>query len=121
LEANYSCPLQYTSTKGFCDDLREGKFSLPLIHFFQYSNASSTNLVWDFLRNRSGSASGRSAEELPDQMKSWILSQLRDAGSLKYVSDILDRLFQGILDMLDRLEEKRGRNRKLMILVLGMK
>jgi hypothetical protein len=54
-------------------------------------------------------------------MKSWILGQLRDAGSLKYVSDILDRLFQGILGKLDRLEEKRGKNRKLRILVLGMK
>lgn len=54
-------------------------------------------------------------------MKNWVLTQLKDAGSLSYVSDVLERLFQGILDSLDRLEEKRGRNRKLRILMLGLK
>ena len=38
-------PIQMTATKGFCEDLTEGKFSLPVIHSIRSSSTYNNELL----------------------------------------------------------------------------
>jgi geranylgeranyl diphosphate synthase type 3 len=112
--ADHVSSRKYTLTKGFCDDLNEGKYSLPLIHFLQ--NAQSPELVSGLLRNRA-----TSNEEMSDSVKAWILAQMKAAGSLDYTRKVVDELFSTMWEMLDELEAKLGKNSKLRVLLLELK
>jgi geranylgeranyl pyrophosphate synthase len=105
---------QYTATKGYCDDLNEGKYSLPLIHFLK--NSSSPERVSGLLRNRA-----TSSEEMSDTVKAWILSQMKASGSLEYAEKIVSELFDRIWEILGEVEEKLGKNSKLRLLILELK
>lgn len=92
---------QYIAKKGFCDDLSEGKFSLPLIHLLQHSAASDR--VRGLLFRRKG--------ELSPEMKSWVLSQMKAAGSLDYVSGILEYLHENTTRALGDVMTELGPNK----------
>ncbi|OXV08239.1 hypothetical protein Egran_03997 [Elaphomyces granulatus] len=94
---------EYTAKKGFCDDLSEGKFSLPLIHLLQHS--ASSGRVRGLLFRHKG--------ELSPEMKSWVLSQMKAAGSLDYVSDVLEHLHENITRALEDVVTELGRNEQL--------
>ncbi|PGH12319.1 hypothetical protein AJ79_04385 [Helicocarpus griseus UAMH5409] len=102
---------KYASAKGFCDDLSEGKFSLPLIHFLNHSPAADR--VRTLIFNRQA-GSGLSFE-----LKKWILSEMESAGSIEYVADILKSLHAEALRLFEGVEAKLGRNSRLKMMVIA--
>ncbi|KAL4946425.1 hypothetical protein BDV06DRAFT_218353 [Aspergillus oleicola] len=104
---------EYTAKKGFCEDLSEGKFSFPLIHLLQ--NISSPDHIRGILFNRGDKA------ELSIEAKQYVLDEMKEVGSLTYTKEILDGLFDAMLETLDKVEAKLGQNKKLRILLLWLK
>ncbi|RDA82765.1 hypothetical protein CP532_2031 [Ophiocordyceps camponoti-leonardi (nom. inval.)] len=78
------CSADYANQKGFCEDLEEGKFSLPLIHMLRHGRRSQ--LAWSMLHEsrRSGS--------IMDVSKRLLLDMMRQSGSLEYTRGVLRRL-----------------------------
>ncbi|KAI0404815.1 terpenoid synthase [Xylaria palmicola] len=68
---------EYTAQKGFCEDLDEGKFSLPLIHALTHTDKplQLSGLLHE--RRRKGRCT--------NEQKQCILACMRDAGSLTYL------------------------------------
>lgn len=101
----------YTDQKGFCEDLDEGKYSFPLIHFFNAATEAAApspslsthvsvielqNVI--MTRNRSG------ATQLSPSVKMYILQMLDQAGSLRYSLEVLDRLGHELTKELECVE-----------------
>jgi len=82
---------EYTQTKGFCEDLDEGKYSLPVIHALQNLPGPRALILSNMLTQRrvSGKAS-------PDH-KQLILDMLSEAGSVAHTLDVV-RLLQDEVD-----------------------
>ncbi|RDW78973.1 bifunctional terpene synthase/polyprenyl synthetase family protein [Aspergillus mulundensis] len=104
---------EYTAKKGFCEDLSEGKFSFPLIHLLQ--NIASPEHIRGILFRRDG------ATELSLEMKQFVLDEMKEVGSLTHTKEVLDGLFDAMLETLDKLEAKLGPNKKLRIFLLWLK
>ncbi|KAJ5108610.1 hypothetical protein N7456_005285 [Penicillium angulare] len=103
---------EYTATKGFCDDLAEGKFSIMLIHTLQNSPTA------DRIR---GLLFGGTRVGMPEEIRSYILSEMRAAGSLEYTRRIILEVYGTLLELLDELEAGIGRNDLLRNLILFLK
>lgn len=58
---------------------------------------------------------------MPEEIKSYILSEMRAAGSLDYTHRIVSELYGNILEMLDELEAAIGKNDLLRNLVVFLK
>ncbi|KAL4994671.1 isoprenoid synthase domain-containing protein [Aspergillus recurvatus] len=104
---------EYTAKKGFCEDLSEGKFSFPLIHLLQ--NIDNPDLIRGTLFRRD------EATELSVEMKQFVLDEMKEAGSLTHTKQVLDGLFDAMLETLDNLEAELGPNKKLRIFLLWLK
>ncbi|CRG86078.1 Fusicoccadiene synthase [Talaromyces islandicus] len=105
---------EYTAKKGFCDDLSEGKFSFPLIHFLQ--NSSTADIVRGLLfRQENGSS------DLTPEVKTYIVSEMRDAGSLTHTRDTLKDLFDAMMEALERAESSLGTNKRLRAFLILLK
>ncbi|KAE8394141.1 isoprenoid synthase domain-containing protein [Aspergillus alliaceus] len=104
---------EYTTKKGFCDDLSEGKFSFPLIHLFEHSPNSDT------LQELIFGADDRGA--ISEERKLKVLSEMQNIGSLEHTLDVLNNLFISILDTVERVEGALGENKKLKALCLALK
>ncbi|KIK55704.1 hypothetical protein GYMLUDRAFT_205331 [Collybiopsis luxurians FD-317 M1] len=90
----------YRKQKGFCEDLDEGKYSLPLIHLLQ---SHPENLQ---LRNI---LSTRRAEgKMMYEQKVLVLEYLREAESLEYTHSVLEGLHAKIGQQIDNIEESFG-------------
>ncbi|KAH8696424.1 isoprenoid synthase domain-containing protein [Talaromyces proteolyticus] len=105
---------EYTAKKGFCDDLSEGKFSFPLIHLLQNSRAA--DIVRGLLFHRENSL----GDILPET-KAYILSEMRDTGSLAHTRDTLAALFDGMMTVLGKAEHNLGPNKRLRAFLLWLK
>lgn len=70
----------YTSNKGFCEDLTEGKFSFPIIHGIRQNPIHSQLL--DILRQRPTN----------DAIKTFAVEHLEAMGSFKYCRRTISRL-----------------------------
>lgn len=92
--------MQYTSGKGFCEDLDEGKFSFPLVHAW-HSNPSDL-VLRGILQER------RSSGSLSVEHKKIILKHLHQAGSMKYTLHTLKRLESEINGSLEHAERGNG-------------
>ncbi|KAH8598382.1 isoprenoid synthase domain-containing protein [Bisporella sp. PMI_857] len=88
----------YTNQKGFCSDLDEGKYSLPLIHALRESDPELESTLKQ--RLQPGGLSVNS--------KQWILDRLMEKGSLQYTERQLELLYAAIEDCLTDLEKKTG-------------
>ncbi|RAQ50439.1 geranylgeranyl pyrophosphate synthase [Aspergillus flavus] len=95
---------EYTAKKGFCDDLSEGKFSFPLIHLLEHSHNAST--LHKMIFGRQPVDEG----EISDETKSYIISQMKEVGSLDYTQHVLKSLFSSIWETVERTEEAMGEN-----------
>jgi Geranylgeranyl pyrophosphate synthase len=89
--ANMQQKQKYTKQKGFCEDLDEGKFSLPLIHALgrcreKPDGTMRTNLICNLLSQR------HSDGRLSKEQKNLILEQMRAGGSLEYTRRALHAL-----------------------------
>ncbi|KAI0116203.1 terpenoid synthase [Hypoxylon sp. NC0597] len=91
---------EYTAQKGFCEDLDEGKFSLPLIHALAHSDEAPH--LRDLLHQR------RRNGKCTMEQKHLILTRMREAGSLRYVLHVLQALHTELDAEVGRLERVFG-------------
>ncbi|PGH26795.1 hypothetical protein AJ80_01561 [Polytolypa hystricis UAMH7299] len=109
---------EYTATKGYCDDISEGKLSLQVIHFLQQHDSPSTDQVRGLLFRQRTDVS---KEGLSPELKAWIVSEIKTAGSLDYVLGVLDDMHDRIMETLEKLEGELGANKKLKILMVALR
>ncbi|KAM7196549.1 Isoprenoid synthase domain containing protein [Rhypophila sp. PSN 637] len=93
---------EYTSQKGFCEDLDEGKLSFPLVHYL--NTAKNTLQVREILKQRRTDGTGLS---LP--LKRLVLKRLKDSGGMEYTLDTLTRTRKHIDESIGRLERMTGK------------
>ncbi|GAB7325549.1 hypothetical protein MBLNU13_g09550t2 [Cladosporium sp. NU13] len=91
------CSPDYTTHKGFCEDLDEGKFSLPLIHMLNHTERKDQ--AWSILQER------RRVGSMPFETKKLILEIMEECGSLEYTREILRRSEQLVDKEIGRLEQ----------------
>ena len=103
---------QYTMQKGFCEDLEEGKYSLPLIHLIH--SIPSDLLLRNILVQRR--VNGRSSLA----HKQTILDLMKAGGSLKFTADTLDVLYIKVEKSIGELEKKFGVENLELRLMLEM-
>ncbi|KAI0520768.1 terpenoid synthase [Xylaria bambusicola] len=103
---------EYTAQKGFCEDLDEGKFSLPLIHALAHTDKAVH--IQGLLRERH--RKGRFTKE----QKQYILTHIRGAGSLAYVLQLLRALYGEVEAEVRRLESVFGQENHEMRLMLAL-
>ncbi|KAI1292591.1 terpenoid synthase [Xylaria venustula] len=103
---------EYTVQKGFCEDLDEGKFSLPLIHALAHTDKPMQLSGLLHERRRKGLCS--------KEQKACILKFIRDAGSLTYVLQVLRALHAELDAELRHLEDMFGRDNHEMRLMLAL-
>ncbi|KAL4943506.1 isoprenoid synthase domain-containing protein [Aspergillus oleicola] len=104
---------EYTTKKGFCEDLDEGKFSLPLIHLL--SHTKHPGRIMGALFKRAPGASG-----VTNEVKTHILQAMEAAGTFDFVRRVLRFIHAELLTVLDEVEGQMGPNNGLKVLVLGM-
>ncbi|RLL97216.1 hypothetical protein CFD26_106834 [Aspergillus turcosus] len=104
---------EYTAKKGFCDDLDEGKFSFPIIHLLEHSPKADElfKLIY---------GDGKGAQ-MSHANKLRILDEMKEYGSLTYTLGVLEKMFTTMMETLDRVEAKMGKNKPLRCLMLMLK
>lgn len=106
--------IQYTNQKGFCEDLDEGKFSLPLL--FTVKSASANNQLWKILQV------GRQKGGLSHEIKLLLLEHMKEARSLEKTKEVLIQLQAEIEEEIQHLEQAIGvKNPALRQLMVGLK
>lgn len=105
-------PLQYESMKGFCEDLDEGKYSLPIIYVLktQPQNYQLIHLL----------ATGRKQGSMTKDQKKLVLSALGEAGAMEYTRSVLHNLHMEIKSALAKLEEIFGSKNSEMVLLVEL-
>ena len=98
--------------KGFCEDLDEGKYSLPLIHALH--NTPYIMQLRGILQHR------RFGGSLTPEQKQVILEQMKAAGSLEYTLQALKTLYAEIETEIVRLESTFGKENFELRLVLNV-
>jgi geranylgeranyl pyrophosphate synthase len=98
--------------KGFCEDLDEGKFSLPLIHAIWHTDKGLQ--LRGLLRHR------RQQGRCSIEQKQMILAQMKEAGSLDYTLDVLQALHSELEVEVSRLEEVFGQANYEIRLMLSL-
>lgn len=101
---------QYTNQKGFCEDLDEGKYSLPLIHAL---NTEPSNIILrSILQER------RIAGKLTFELKQNILAHMKRTKSLEYTKGVLEDLFTELENEIEKIEKSCGTENYIIRLVL---
>ena len=103
-------PQKYTNQKGFCEDLDEGKFSLPLIHLL----ASSPNS----LQIRSILQERRRNQGLSKELKDYMLEEMRKTKSLEYTRGVIKALEEKVEGEIGRMEDITGEKNWIIRLLL---
>jgi geranylgeranyl pyrophosphate synthase len=91
---------QYANQKGWCEDLDEGKISLPLIYTLSTPGAKKNEIV-SLMRNKSGAT-------MPKEMKQFILREMQSAGAIDRTKALLKSMQEDLMAELNRLEEVFG-------------
>jgi geranylgeranyl diphosphate synthase type 3 len=82
----------YFKSKSFCEDLTEGKFSFPIIHYVRQSEENDTRLL-SILKQRT--------EDI--DLKKYAQNLMREAGSLQYTREKCIELKGTILTQIEEL------------------
>ncbi|KAF4204886.1 hypothetical protein CNMCM8927_006919 [Aspergillus lentulus] len=91
---------EYTSQRGFCQDLDEGKPSFPFIRACHTLEDSTVLTEWlNMLRSGGG---------VSIEAKRYILTQIEESGSLEYTRDVLSALLDDLEGMLRDMESMTG-------------
>ena len=93
---NLSPTSGYSSLKGFCEDLTEGKFSFPVIHAIR---ADPTNLVLINILKQ------KTADE---EVKRYAVKYLEDKGSFEYSKAVIVELRQKSEELVSEVEHVLG-------------
>ncbi|RAK81477.1 bifunctional terpene synthase/polyprenyl synthetase family protein [Aspergillus fijiensis CBS 313.89] len=103
---------EYTKQKGYCEDLEEGKFSLPLIHLLQSMPENHVlRNVWMQRRVR-GTAT--------HAQKETILELMKRNGSLQFTEDTLKILYGHLEKSIGELERRFGAENFQLRLILEL-
>ncbi|KAG8162573.1 hypothetical protein KVR01_008338 [Diaporthe batatas] len=106
---------EYTAQKGFCEDLDEGKFSLPIIHALAHTDKPLQ--LRGVMRERSRKGTCTTAQ------KQLVLALMSEAGSLQYVLHVLEALHAELEAEVERLEGVFGKTNhqiRAMLMLLRM-
>ena len=103
----------YTAAKGFCEDLDEGKFSLPLIHTLRSSTNTQQQLLRDILQERRHQNGG-----MPLETKNLVVKMMQDSGSLVYVKKVLKELEEAIQVEITTIERSAGEENFVLRLLI---
>ncbi|KAH8745795.1 GGPP synthase A [Diaporthe sp. PMI_573] len=98
--------VEYTQTKGFCEDLDEGKYSFILLHALETCDRRTRTLLDNMLLER------RAAGKAGPGHKELVLSILEQTKSLQYTVDMLSALSDEILDIVGAIETATGEPNK---------
>ncbi|KAL4934933.1 hypothetical protein BDV06DRAFT_229296 [Aspergillus oleicola] len=101
---------EYADQKGFCEDLDEGKVSLPLIYTL-LNPESEVSVIKGILQNRS-------KEGLSLPVKKYILQQMERSGALDATLSLAREMQGNLIGELHRLEEAFGSKNSLVELIL---
>ncbi|KAK2734039.1 hypothetical protein FQN57_001874 [Myotisia sp. PD_48] len=101
---------EYANQKGFCEDLDEGKISLPLIHCLTGSDPEQIMIKGILQHKRAG--------EMPMELKRLILARMKKGGALNSTYLLLQDMQEDILKELRLLEAEFGSKNPLLELVL---
>jgi len=90
------CNPSYTSNKGLCEDLTEGKFSFPIIHAIRFdpSNLVLINILKQKTRD--------------EEVKRYAVAYMERAGSFAYTRRVLRGLGRKAAGLVDEVERKVG-------------
>ncbi|RDW65762.1 bifunctional terpene synthase/polyprenyl synthetase family protein [Aspergillus mulundensis] len=102
---------EYTDQKGFCEDLDEGKISLPLIYTLMQSTPESA-VVRGIMQHRTD------GEGLPLHVKQYILQAMETAGALDACQSLAREMQSNLISELHRMEETFGQKNALIELIL---
>ncbi|KAF2866146.1 isoprenoid synthase domain-containing protein [Massariosphaeria phaeospora] len=102
----------YTAQKGFCEDLDEGKYSLPLI--YTVNNTSDMMLLSGLLQCR------RFGGGLTFEQKVLMLEHIKASGSLDYTLHVLHTLYVEIDTEIGKLERHFGKDNMQLRRLLAM-
>ena len=103
---------QYTERKGFCEDLDEGKYSLPLI--WTVHHASHSQEVRDILQAR------QEQSKCTLEQKEQILAHMQKSGALAKTLQVLGFLHAELETEVGRLESRFGRENHELRLVIAL-
>ncbi|KAL9612017.1 MAG: hypothetical protein Q9167_003383 [Letrouitia subvulpina] len=87
---------QYTSNKGLCEDLTEGKFSFPIIHSIR-SNPSNLQLI-NILKMKTAD----------EDVKKYAVTYMRGTGSFEYCQRTMRELKEKALRVVEEVDGGRG-------------
>lgn len=99
---------QYSSSKGFCEDLDEGKCSFVLLHALSHASSQVREILRHMMFQRRAAGHAEQAE------KELMLRLMKEAGSLDETVDVLRTLQDEILAELDKIEAHTGRPNPLL-------
>ena len=91
----------YAVSKGFCEDLDEGKYSLALIHALQYQGSETLQLR-AILQERSRKGA------MTLEMKKLVQEMIENRRSLDYVRSVLKDMESAVEKEIWRIEEATG-------------
>ncbi|KAI1258586.1 isoprenoid synthase domain-containing protein [Xylariaceae sp. FL1019] len=106
--------VEYTDQKGFCEDLDEGKFSLPLIHAIKHAPEAECTILQHVLSQRHVSSA------MPLASKHLVLDILKMTRSLDYTKTILDNLYRDIDWELSHVEGVYGAENRILRGLFGL-
>jgi len=101
---------QYASQKGFCEDLDEGKISLPLIYCLAGSSPEQV-MIRGIIQHKGDG-------EMPIELKKLILGVMKKTGALDSTLFLLKDMQEEILKELRLLEAEFGSKNPILELVL---
>ena len=101
---------KYTNKKGFCEDLDEGKMSLPLIYCLTAPGCKRSEII-SILKHKSPGG-------LSIEMKQFVLQQMKNTKALETVKALLQKMQSELLEEFRRLEEQFGEKNSLLEVVL---
>ena len=87
---------EYTSNKGFCEDLTEGKFSFPVIHSIR-TNPSNLQLI-NILKQK----------PTDEEVKRYAVAYMKSTGSFDYCRKVMRDLHAKSAAMIDAMDEEEG-------------
>ncbi|KAI1454034.1 terpenoid synthase [Annulohypoxylon moriforme] len=103
---------QYTGTKGFCEDLDEGKCSFILIKTLEMASPRQRAIMRSLLMER------QATKCVGREHKNLLLTIMEDSGSLRYTSEVLSMLCDEVLLELRHVEHDTGIQNPAMIRII---
>lgn len=105
--------MQYAKTKGFAEDLDEGKYSFVLIHALHHAASPVREQLHNLLMQR------RVAGNMVNNQKEFIIWLLHEAGSMSFTAQALKDLREDLEEEIRSIESATGRQNPAMQKILG--